>query len=728
MLFYIYQPALIVFAALLVVCFCLMFLKKPDKQSKFFKTLALVLAGLFFLRYMSGHNYLESIVALTNPEISSDFLTSVVIVLDWLNIAAMFIVVLNAFFDIKINKFLIMYFVVPVALCNAGFLYWSIIGLSGTTATYSFDAKTLFYVLEQAALLGIALCFAIKYRKFKMTAKEVGIFFACLFGILLCTMPAYSLRALFGGGPSVEILDFTLSHRIAIYLGFVFPAVLFFLLKNKDYETKRYVIIFIALSTLTTFLNNFLLSDMLNLSLPLHLCHTAMYILVISLIFKMKRLFYFTLFINVLGAFLAILMPDYSSGTLFAPGYVIFWVNHWTAFFMPLLTVMLGVFGRPKWKQFMYSMIAFGVYFFLIIFINAWFSNYLTKVDYFFVNSNFVAEKLGKWAEDLLLVVAQFKIGDLSFTLYPLYQVLFFFVYCAMGVGIWFIYETAYDVGNSLVVLFEKKKKIKMDELALSIQIKERGSTTNKEGEDMLKITNFSKKYGNSEKFAVTNANLEVHGGEIFGFLGPNGAGKSTIIKSVVGIQPITSGKIEVCGYDVEKQSVDAKYNIGFVPDHYALYERLTGREYINYMADLYKVSKENRDNRIQHFVDIFELNHAFDNQIKTYSHGMKQKIAIMAALIHEPKLWILDEPLTGLDPNSIYQVKETMKAHAKKGNIVFFSSHIIDVVENICDRIAIIKKGKIIYDTSMKDLSKDGKRLEEVYLSHIGSKGAERD
>ena len=197
--------------------------------------------------------------------------------------------------------------------------------------------------------------------------------------------------------------------------------------------------------------------------------------------------------------------------------------------------------------------------------------------------------------------------------------------------------------------------------------------------------------------YAVKNANLEVNGGEIFGFLGPNGAGKSTIIKSIVGIQPITSGQIEVCGYDVDKQSVEAKRQIGFVPDHYALYEKLTGREYINYIADLYEVPIDIRKKRIDSFVKRFELENAFDNQMKTYSHGMKQKIAIMAALVHNPKIWILDEPLTGLDPNSIFQVKECMKEHARAGNIVFFSSHIIDVVERICDKIAIIKKGNII-------------------------------
>mgnify|MGYP000755260114 FL=1 len=233
-------------------------------------------------------------------------------------------------------------------------------------------------------------------------------------------------------------------------------------------------------------------------------------------------------------------------------------------------------------------------------------------------------------------------------------------------------------------------------------------------------MIHFSKKYATSKVYAVEDANLEVNQGEIFGFLGPNGAGKSTIIKSIVGIQPITEGNIEICGYDVSKNSVEAKYNIGYVPDHYALYEKLTGREYINYIADIYEVSQEERNTRIEKYIKIFELEASIDSKIRTYSHGMKQKITIMSALVHNPKVWILDEPLTGLDPNSIYQVKECMKQHAAEGNIVFFSSHLIDIVEKLCGRIAIIKKGHIKCIKSVDEIEASGISLEQFYLNTI--------
>jgi ABC-2 type transport system ATP-binding protein len=215
---------------------------------------------------------------------------------------------------------------------------------------------------------------------------------------------------------------------------------------------------------------------------------------------------------------------------------------------------------------------------------------------------------------------------------------------------------------------------------------------------------------------------LEIRKGEVFGFLGHNGAGKSTTIKSLVGIQSITEGTMEICGYDIATQPLQAKMHIGYVSDNHAVYEKLTGREYINYVADLYHVPAEVRDERLDKYVNRFSLAYAIDREIKSYSHGMKQKLVVIAALVHEPPVWILDEPLTGLDPTSAYQIKEAMREHAEKGNIVFFSSHVIEVVEKICHRIAIISKGRLqgVYD--MDALKKDNVALEELYMKHVAA------
>lgn len=236
----------------------------------------------------------------------------------------------------------------------------------------------------------------------------------------------------------------------------------------------------------------------------------------------------------------------------------------------------------------------------------------------------------------------------------------------------------------------------------------------------MLKITNFSKKYGKSNVYSVSNLSLELKPGEVFGFLGPNGAGKSTTIKSLIGVLPFTEGTIEICGIDIRKNPLEAKKYIGYVPDNHAVFERLTGREYINHIVNIYGCDLKESEKIANEYLKMFGLEKAYDNPIHSYSHGMKQKITIIGALVHKPKLWVLDEPLTGLDPQSAFQLKKAMKKHAAEGNTVFFSSHILDVAENLCDRVCIIKKGKLVgvYDT--KKIKKDKENLEEIFMKII--------
>lgn len=550
-------------------------------------------------------------------------------------------------------------------------------------------------------------------------------------GIIICSMPYYAPQLLLNPERyGMKVIDLNLYHRLYIYPIAVIPIVLYLLLRDKSYETKRFVLLYYSLAMLNGIMLTHKFVDFAGngwvTSLPLHLCNTALYVTPLCLTFKAKRVFYFTYFINVLGAFLAIMMPNYGldnlGGSFIVSGTVGFFFDHYQAFFMPLLVVGLGIFRRPRWKEFCYSLVGFGVYYVLMLILNGWFTNYNPNVDYFFINSDFVADKLGAWAENLRNVKWEFNIKDLHFVYYPIYQSLYFVVYIAMSFGMWFIYELGYSAVQGWQDIAARNRKIKVDRLALEIKLGGRNieEPINMENENKLVLKNFTKRYGKSDVYAVKDACLEVNGGEIFGFLGPNGAGKSTIIKSIVGIQTITDGTIEVCGYDVKTQSVQAKRQIGFVPDHYALYEKLTAREYINYIADLYDVSKEERDERLNRFIELFEFQTAIDNPIRTYSHGMKQKVTIMSALIHNPKVWILDEPLTGLDPNSIFQVKECMKQHAAAGNIVFFSSHIIDVVERICDKIAIIRKGQIQCVRDVADLEQTEESLEAFYMSVI--------
>lgn len=237
----------------------------------------------------------------------------------------------------------------------------------------------------------------------------------------------------------------------------------------------------------------------------------------------------------------------------------------------------------------------------------------------------------------------------------------------------------------------------------------------------MLEIKNLTKRYGESTVKAVDGLSISLKAGEIYGFLGPNGAGKSTTIKSLVGIYPFQQGDILIDGVSIKTSPLEAKMKVGYVSDNHAVFERLTGCEYVNHMANLYHTDPAVAKERVERLLDIFKLREAFHRPIKSYSHGMKQKISVIGALVHNPKLWVLDEPLTGLDPQSSYQLKKVMKQHAAEGNTVFFSTHILDVVENLCDRCCIIKKGKLqgVYD--LAEIRAKGESLEEIFVSVIG-------
>lgn len=236
----------------------------------------------------------------------------------------------------------------------------------------------------------------------------------------------------------------------------------------------------------------------------------------------------------------------------------------------------------------------------------------------------------------------------------------------------------------------------------------------------MLKINGLTKIYGRSDVKAVDDLSLEVESGEIFGFIGPNGAGKSTTIKCVTGITGFNAGTIEVNGFDVKKNPIEAKRSIGYVSDSHVVYDKLIGAEYVDFMASIYGVAdKESYKSRLENYIDVFGLKDAFNEPIKSYSHGMQQKINVIGAIIHNPPLLILDEPLTGLDPQSAYELKEMMKEHCKNGGTVFFSSHVLDVVEKICDRVGIISEGKLIAVGTVDELRENGDAsLESYFLS----------
>ena len=237
----------------------------------------------------------------------------------------------------------------------------------------------------------------------------------------------------------------------------------------------------------------------------------------------------------------------------------------------------------------------------------------------------------------------------------------------------------------------------------------------------MLKVENLKKTYPKSDRVAVDNISFELKPGEIFGFLGQNGAGKSTTIKCLTGILPFDSGTITICGHDIVKEPIKAKMEMGYVPDNHSVYEKLTGREYVNYVADLYKVPALVRTERIDRYAKLFKLEAAIDRQIKSYSHGMKQKLCLIASLIHNPKIWILDEPTVGLDAMAYESLISVIQDFVKNGRTVLITSHNLDMVGKLCNRVAIINEGVV---ARLVDLDRDSyfrTKLNKVFFAVYG-------
>ena len=233
----------------------------------------------------------------------------------------------------------------------------------------------------------------------------------------------------------------------------------------------------------------------------------------------------------------------------------------------------------------------------------------------------------------------------------------------------------------------------------------------------MLKIINLSKSYKN--KKAIENISIEVNKGEVFGFIGHNGAGKTTTIKSIVGIHNFEEGDILINSKSIKENSIECKKDIAYIPDNPDIYEFLTGIQYLNFIADIFKVSKTEREEKIKYYSEQFEINKALGDLISSYSHGMKQKLVIISALIHSPKVLILDEPFVGLDPKASFILKEIMREFCNNGGCIFFSTHVLEVAEKICDKIGIIKGGKLISYGKTNEVIGD-KSLENIFMEMI--------
>lgn len=235
----------------------------------------------------------------------------------------------------------------------------------------------------------------------------------------------------------------------------------------------------------------------------------------------------------------------------------------------------------------------------------------------------------------------------------------------------------------------------------------------------MLKINHLTKHYKGSSK-GVTDVSIHVEKGDIYAFIGHNGAGKTTTLKSITGIHGFDKGEIVIDGINLQENPMECKRRFAYIPDNPDLYEYLTGIQYLNFIADVFEVSSTERETRIEKYAEAFDITESLGDLISSYSHGMKQKLAIISALVHEPKLLILDEPFVGLDPKAAVVLKSAMKELCEKGGAIFFSTHVLDVAEKLCNKVAIIKDGRMIASGNMSEVLKNGESLESIFMEVI--------
>lgn len=653
----------------------------------------------------------------------SKSLSMIILTSRWFTLIVITWILVLSFYKIKELKWLVGTLGILVSIINIILFKENIYAFQ---SSHEVTVRYIEFMIEVILVASISITYLInliKDKEYLSFKKSIINILLIVIGSLFSLMQPALLYNLFGNYGNTPI-DFNKEHMFVIAFSIFLMVLSFQLMKNKTQNSKNAFILFLALAA---FFQYFYMRREDLAALPLHLCNLAIILLLLATLFNLKGVFYFTYFANVIGAILAIALPNYTiANDFFSTQVIHFGYNHLYALAIPILAVALKRFEKPSLKSMLQALGIFTIYYVVILFLNAWFNNY-TLVDYFFAYDDFLSSKFDFANFSLLRIqyqyVLSFTFNGLEFKFFWVYQLIYFIGFIFVMFLSWYVYDKIFITIDYHKDLSLKLKQMKMDHLNLLESVGKKGlkNRMKEEKKNMIRIENFSKKYGKSKHYAVKDFSLEIKPGEIFGFLGPNGAGKSTTIKSMVGIQTITEGEIYIDGFSIKSQPIEAKLKIGYVSDNHAVYEKLTGREYIYYVSNLYLIDKDIRDKRLEELSVKLKLDHALDQEVKSYSHGMKQKLVVIASLIHEPPVWILDEPLTGLDPNSSYEIKEIMKEYAKKGNIVFFSSHVIEVVEKICTRIAIIDHGNLkgIYDVN--DLLKNKISLESLYIKEEG-------
>ena len=427
--------------------------------------------------------------------------TALSALLIWFSFVALFVIAFNEVYKYNVFKNAVKFFALPVLLLDIVFFKIYAMGVVGINAFSTSDPRIPCLAVELVLLITLALSSVLTEGRTLPTKNEVFDMLKALPLLMIPLMPPFVLQVLFGYvDASIKINELTEIHRVLIYFSVIIPFALFHIFKDKSYNVKRCAMIYLLLAALWSFLAYYTLDNLFEpWRWPLHLCNTAMFIIPLCLIFKWDKVFYFCLFINVMGAFLAMVMPNTSDTVnALAAERVIFWNNHYIAFFMPILLIALGLFKRPKFKEWLYSQIAFACYFLFVLIFNAVLTNYGHNPDFFFINGDFIVDKLGLWAENTLKIVWTVNVGKLTLTFYPLYQTLFYLVYVAISAGMWFLYALLFEIWDKALDKRLRERDFKRMQKDFKEYLGDRSIDEPISGDASPRIVlrEFSKKYG----------------------------------------------------------------------------------------------------------------------------------------------------------------------------------------------------------------------------------------
>ena len=642
-------------------------------------------------------------------------------------------------FDFDEGKFLLYFILTPLLLINAG-CFFNL--ANATNGNNNLSTNNVLLTIEVALVTSLAISECIrKYDGFKFNIKK-NVFYSISLFILLVILfaPSWSLATLcnthmiFDGKDicTLHAYNFSLLHRISIYLTILFFIIVGTLFRFSNKEQQKYILLSLTIAGFYSFIVSHSAKDsLLNgaispvgpvyfdvRTLPFDIKEISFIVLALYILTDKKIFFNIVLYVTLPIVTFSFFFPRYLS-YLHVFNYVgrSYWQESSLIFIGLILLLSTKEYNFPRLKDSKYVIPIFAGYFLVITVLNSWLTNYVPGYNFLYTNLNgcsFLNTNrnflyfMGDWTNSLFKASFTININGFKLVYYPVFQFLLLVGYIALFYFAHLLNEELYTVGRSHAL---KLKKFKVHTPK---------NYRNRNYYNPLSIIKLNKKYKNNPRYSLRDINLSIKEGDIVGLLGHNGAGKTTLIKCIVGQEEITNGEIYSYGIPSDNEK-EFKRNVGYIPDHYILHEEMTGREYVNYIADLYKVDKLTRNKRILKYLKLFNLKSSFDAKIKTYSFGMKQKITILSTLVFAPKIWLLDEPLTGLDSESIFQTKACILEHAKQGNIVIFSSHLIDLVEDIANRVIILKKGELIYDKTMKEALKEcGGQLENLYMEKV--------